>query len=601
MLAEGAIDKPLEWIALQAPHVTYASSAVDGTRALVAFDGQEADIANFATSYHGVALTARGRAALQRRPNAVEMLLNARVPAGTIPYEQSIAPGLALHGLALATAADPKSIALRGVVAGASPAERIAGTFDVAADGTGSIGPLLVSQKVPGHQLYVRAALDRPHDEAVAVFTARNFAVANLGRAQADGIVRAGRNRLDGTVTGLLEQSAGSGRLAAIIGGTPSSPRLRATVALDRARYAHYDVNGSASIAFANGTLAIRNALAQLGPAFVSADGTVRGLRPGQLSPHYDIATRVQTADAGALLALAQPRLTTPIEGSLDANLRLNGTLAAPAVSGNLDAPEGSVNGLAFRELNVTVDGTPRAIALSNGHVMVGSTAIAFRGATNGSAMQAAVDAPHANLADFNDYFDEGDMFAGTGGLALDATLSGTHLVSSTGSADFTNARFRRIDLGTVAARWTGSNGALSGDVAMGGPTGEISATGTVSPSLHGLDVTRGRATVRHMDLTTWLPMLGFNLPVTGRLDADATMAGSYPNLTMQLHSDVYGGTLGRLPIERFELAAISNGGRGTIQSATLQLASLTTTVSGSFGLHPDDQLALLVQTSSPI
>ncbi len=600
MLAEGPINKPLEWISLQAPHVTYASSAVDGTRGLVAFDGQEADIADFATSYHGVALTARGRAALQRRPNAVEMLLVAQAPAGAIPYEQQIAPDLILHGLALATAMDPKTIALRGVVAGASPAERIAGTFDVAADGTGSIGPLLVSQKVPGHQLYVRAALNRPRDEAVAVFDARNFDVANLGRAQADGIVRAGRNRLGGQLSGVLEQSGGSGRLAATIGGTPSSPRLRATVALDRARYAHYGLNGSASIAFANGTLAIRNALAQLGPAFVSAEGTVRGLRPGQLSPHYDIDTRVQTADAGALLAFAQPKLTTPVEGSLDANLHVNGTLAAPAVSGNVNAPEGLVNGLAFRELNVTVGGTPQAIALSSGHVTVGSTAIAFSGATGGSAMQVAVAAPHANLADFNDYFDEGDMFAGTGHLALDATINGAQLASSTGNAHFTNARFRRIDLGTVAARWSGSNGALSGDVAMGGPTGEITATGTVSPSLRAFDVTRGRAIVRHMDLATWLPMLGFNLPLTGRLDADATVAGSYPNLSMQLHSDVYGGTLGRMPIERFELAAAAANGRGSIQSAVLQLPSLTTTISGSFGLHPNDPLALLVTTTSP-
>ncbi|MBV8149168.1 MAG: hypothetical protein JO092_08760, partial [Candidatus Eremiobacteraeota bacterium] len=473
MLAEGNLTKPLSWIALQSPRVTYAGSSVDGTHALVAFDGREADVAHFVTRYHGAELSIRGRAALQRRPNAVEMLLSASVPPNAFPYEQNVAPGLQLHGVALAAAQDPKAIALRALVSGWSPSERLAGTVDVAANGTGSVGPLVVAQG-RGHDVVMRAALDRLHNAAVAFFDAHDFGLANLGTARGEGVVAIQRKAVAGRIAATLRQGGGLARMAATIAGTPSAPRLAATVVLDRARYARYDLNGSASLAYADGTLNVRNALAQLGPAFVSADGTVAGLAIGRIAPRYDIAARVQSGDAGALLA-AQPRVPLPVEGSFDANLHVGGTLAAPDVSGTFAALEGSINGLAFRDLNATVGGTPQAMTLRNGRVVVGSTAIAFNGAANGGSMQATVAAPRADLADFNDFFDAGDMFAGRGDLAFDASLSGTHLLASNGSAHFANARFRRMELGTVAARWHDRNGALTGNVAMGGPTGEFS------------------------------------------------------------------------------------------------------------------------------
>ncbi|HVA33112.1 MAG TPA: hypothetical protein VNG31_03120, partial [Candidatus Baltobacteraceae bacterium] len=436
VLVQGPISKPLEWIALRSPRIDYGTSRVSGTEGLVAFDGQEADVLGARARYRGIDVTARGRVALQSHRNAVEMLVGAHVPPDTLPYSSKIAPGMALEGLAAATADNPKAILVRGLLHGASRNAALDGIFDVAANGVGSIGPVFV--RSGNGDLYARVALDRPHDAAAAILAAHRLPAGAMGSLDADGVLALSRNRLSGRVLGGVRKSGGSGTFEAAVAGTPAAPRLAATVVADGLHYAHYAVDGNASLAFSRDTLAIHDAVAQLGPAFVAVDGTIAGLTSGRGAPRYDLQAQLHSSDAHALLALAQPqRAQTPLQGSVDANVHVGGTTAAPSLTGTIAVPEGAVNGLAFRDLHAAVSGDSGAISLSGGHVVVGSTAIAFSGSTGGGTTALALDAPHADLADFNDVFDTGDMFAGTGSLAMDAAIAGKTLRTSNGYARF--------------------------------------------------------------------------------------------------------------------------------------------------------------------
>jgi hypothetical protein len=599
VLAQGFVSKPVEWIAIRSPHATYASSTVGASEGLVAFDGQEADIAHFTSSYRGIGFQTRGRVGLQRKQNAVQMFLGADVPSAAIPYGSSVVPSLTLHALGLAIANDPKHIALLGTIAGSAPRERVAGTFDVASNGTGSIGPIVFEQ-TNGGDLYLRAALDRPRDRDVALFDANGFALPGAGALHAHGIAALDGRSLNGNLAGTFDSpSGGSGAVVASLRGTTAAPALAASVLLAGERYRNYDLNGAATVAFAGGTLIVHHALAQFGPAFVSADGTIAGLASAGGVPHYDLNARLESSNAAALLDAAHTHLPQPVDGSVVADVHVEGTMASPAVAGTVEAPEGSVNGLAFRDLNARIDGTPAAMTLGGGRVDVGDTAIAFSGGMAGRAMHVAVNAPSANLADFNDYFDAGDMFAGRGSLAVNASVAGKTLLASTGSAHFTGARYRRIELGTVAASWHDESGALAGQLAFGGPTGQVRASGNLEAPFNRFRVTQGVATVRNFDLATWLPMLGYNVPVTGKLDADASVSGSYPDAVAHLRASVSNGTAERVAIERFTVAASTANGHGRIDSAIVRIPNLTTEVSGTFGLRENDPLAIRVHSTS--
>lgn len=589
VLAQGSVSKPVEWIAFRLPHATYAGSTVGLTQGLADFDGQEADLAGFTTSYRGIAVQTRGRAALQQRHNAVQMFVSAA--------------GYGVHALALASADDPKQIGLQGTIGGTTPYGRVSGTYDIASDGTGSAGPVLLTQR-DGRDLYVRAAIDRPHDRDVALFDANGFSVPGFGTLRAHGVAALQGRSLRGNLAGTMDSArGGSGAVIASLHGTTAAPRLRASVLIAGERYRNDDLNGAATVAFADGTLAIRHALAQFGPAFVSADGTIANVTSLHPNAHYDLSARLESADAAALLDAADAHLPQPIDGSVVANVHVSGTMTSPSVSGTFEAPEGSINGLAFRDLRAAIDGTSAAMTVGDGRVVVGDTAIAFSGNAAGSAMHVAMSAPRTDLADFNDYFDAGDMFAGTGHLALDASVNGSTILASGGSAHFTGARFRRIELGTVAANWHDGNGALVADASFGGATGIVRARGSLEAPFDRLRVTPGDtlvATARNVDLATWLPMLGMNVPVTGKLDADAGVSGTYPDVATRLHASVIGGTAGRVAIQRFAVAVSTTNGRGRIDAATLQIPDLTTAVAGTFGLHGGDPLSITAHTTSP-
>ncbi len=364
---------------------------------------------------------------------------------------------------------------------------------------------------------------------------------------------------------------------AATASGSLHSPDVRGALLLAGARYANYPISGASGFTYSGGTAAVQNATIDAGPALVAADGTVW--------PNYDL-----DANASGLLSYAQ------FQGSIDAAVHVTGTGKTPFVEGTIQVPEGNVHGLAFRDMHAGIAGTPQDLTVRNGSVAVGSTAIAFNAAVAPGWMQAAIDAPHADLADFNDYFDTGDTLGGTGRLALSVATSPLGLDSS-GNVRLQNVRYRRIELGSTAAKWQTTNRSTSLVASVGGVHGTAHVAGSIVPATKTMHL---NATARSVDLGTWLPMLGYTAPVTGRVDADVVLLGRYPDVAMNARGTLRDGIVGRVPIQRAQIAANAAGGRGRITQAIVQVPYLTAQGSGTFGLHRNDPLDLAVNASSP-
>jgi len=175
LLVEGVATQPLTWIDLRAPALTYAAVALERMSGLVALDGQRADVIDLSARYRDSDLGASGRVELQKKRDAIEMLLGAHTSTVALPYLDTVLPEMRIDGIALATADDPKAIALRGILSGAGPGEALDALFNVDSRGYGSIGPLHVSRNQGS--LYARIALDRPHGLAIGLARVRNLSL----------------------------------------------------------------------------------------------------------------------------------------------------------------------------------------------------------------------------------------------------------------------------------------------------------------------------------------------------------------------------------------------------------------------------------------
>ncbi|HET6894738.1 MAG TPA: translocation/assembly module TamB domain-containing protein [Candidatus Baltobacteraceae bacterium] len=399
--------------------------------------------------------------------------------------------------------------------------------------------------------------------------------VAKGGTAVAQGSIGNG-GRLAFAVS-QFPVAGGYADAAATATGSLRAPDVNGTLLLADAQYLHYPISGASSFTYAGGNVGVRNAMIDAGPALVAADGTVW--------PRYDL-----NATASGLFSYAQ------FQGSVDANVHVGGSGTTPSVAGTIDVPEGNVHGLAFRDMHAAIAGTPRDIHVNNGSVTVGSTALAFDAAYAPGDVRASVDAPHADLADFNDYFDTGDTLAGRGRLALSVDMTPFTLASS-GNVNLQSVRYRRFDIGRTVADWQTSGRSTSVVASVGGAHGQAHIAGTVVPSSKTLNL---NANVRDLDLNNWLPLLGYTAPVTGYIDANAVLRGAYPDVAVNLDANLRDGIIGRVHVQRATVAATAQHGRGRITQAVVQIPYFTATGSGTFGLHKRDALAVAVRATSP-
>lgn len=443
-----------------------------------------------------------------------------------------------------------------------------------------------------GKQMHVYAAHARlsPNGDAVASGSLGTNG-ANLALAVAD-----------------LSVMGGSADVGATASGSLRAPQIRGAAVVQNLHAGRYPVSGGTAFAYGGNALHVDNALLGVGPAYVTVDGNVGGLAMGApFHPVYDLRAGTRAADVHELAALASPALARRyLEGSVDATVLVTGSGSAPVIAGTLDAPEGSINGLGFRNLRATIAGTPQSLRIGNGSVTVGETVVAFSAALAGKNVSGSIDAPHADLEDFNDYFDAGDTFAGGGRLALRITHTPDSFASS-GDVALHGVRYHRYDVGTANARWSTRGRTLTARAEVGGTHGRAYLAGSVilpAAASPGSLVTNStldvRGTLRGLDLGTWLPLLGYRAPVTGTIDADASASGRYPDLNLGMSATLLHATVGRIPVEQAQMDLAATRGRGVVRRMIVRIPYLTAQGSGTFGFHAGDALALAVRASSP-
>ncbi len=402
-----------------------------------------------------------------------------------------------------------------------------------------------------------------------------------------------------------LPLAGGRATVIADVGGTYAKPTADILAALAGARYAGTDVGGDVGLAYDGTAMHIDRATVTYGGAYANATGAVDGLTLGRLAPRYDIRASLEDGDIAGLARTVKNPLRYP-EGTLDADVRVGGAGATPSVRGDVRIPEGSLNGLNFRDGRIAFAGTPSALTARNGELRVGTTTLDFSAAASRTQQSVRLAAPHIDLADFNDYFDEADVLAGTGNVAvaLDASPRALH---TSAKIALRATRYRRFDFGNVSATVGNAGNAIRLQAALDGPNGRVHAGGSVA--IAGTDPLRDivRRSLLDLDvridginLASVLPAAGLSVPVLGFVDGSAVVRGRYPALALSLHAALSRGAVGRVPIERLTIAATAANGRGTLTDATLVAPGLTANISGAFGLRPADVFDLQAQALSP-
>jgi hypothetical protein len=294
--------------------------------------------------------------------------------------------------------------------------------------------------------------------------------------------------------------------------------------------------------------------------------------------------------------------------GSFAAQVQLVGGNGPPQVVGTFTAPEGSVNGLAFRDAGGRLAIAPAAavVRVSDGRVTVGSTRATFGASLGGpDGLALAFSSPALNLADFDDYFDESDTLAGTGSADIAFSDNGRRTVT-TGRLALAETRVRRFPLGNVGGSWSTSGGTIAANLAIDGPAGGMNARGTIVPAagdpLTAFRAARYDADVQatRIDLGTVLPGLKFSAPILGRVTASGHVAGVFPHLAIGGHASVDDGQIGPFPVVAADATTRILGDRISIDAAVVDLGFARFTAAGNVGTYLAAPLNLRVHAAVP-
>jgi hypothetical protein len=389
------------------------------------------------------------------------------------------------------------------------------------------------------------------------------------------------------------------GKLA---GGTPL-PAFDGGIALADGRVAHFTVAGSGLIALHGDGARLDNVVGGVDNIYALASGNLDALTSG--APQYAIDAQVP---AGSLqTAIAALGINGHYsEGTFNASLRVTGAGLTPHVEGPIGVPGGSVNGLYFTDASGILGADSSGVNVDDGGVTFATTQLAFNAAENPHLSSLQIDAPHADLSDFNNFFNTGDTLAGNGGVRFDVVSQG-HRLSSNGDIAIAGLRYRNLPFGNTTASWSSAHNVLRGSLDVDGSIGVLHSHGSIgiAPELDILPRMRDSyyalsADVTQFDLSTWIAALGYpEVAVTGRVNGSASVNGRYPLLQMRGNASMQNGTVWRLPIDSAALTFSSNGGRLTIDSFNLSALSLTATASGSFGFTAQAPLALTLHAST--
>ena len=384
-------------------------------------------------------------------------------------------------------------------------------------------------------------------------------------------------------------------------------PSFDGVVALTDGVASGYPISGGADLSLAAGTAQIRSGVGALGRTYGNFAGRVDGVgASGGNALAYDLDARVPIGDVEEVRSVLRMPVKY-LDGSFSANVRVRGSGARPNVDGDVAVPEGSYNGLAFHSARAAVAITPSSLSAQNGVVTVGSTHAQIAAALSVARRAFSVDvrSADANLADFNDYFDEAETLDGRGSVAL-AFANDGRTTRTTGRVDVTGLRYRRFAFGATAATWSQHGGAVDAALNVRGAHGSLRGNGTMVAAagdpIRAFERATYRANVQaqRVDLSTWLPPFGITAPVLGQVDARGSVSGRWPRIAVNGDASLANGSIFGYAVRDGHLHAAGDGARIAVSNTVLDLGFARFDANGSFGLSTSDPLALAIHGETP-
>ncbi len=226
LFVEGDATQPTTLASFSSPRIAYGGIPIDEPSGLVALHGADTSILRSALGYDGASAGARGNVNVLAKHTGVEIVANADGRAERFPYAATLLGPMALHADAVVAGVDEK-LAATGVVAGDGPSTHLSGSFSLAGNGTGTIGPVRLVG--PGtRELDARVVLDAPKGAGGAAFVAaRDFSFTTAGPQPAlPGISLAALPAFSGTLDGDVAGTFAGKRFA--LGGNVHGYGLRA-------------------------------------------------------------------------------------------------------------------------------------------------------------------------------------------------------------------------------------------------------------------------------------------------------------------------------------------------------------------------------------
>jgi len=380
-------------------------------------------------------------------------------------------------------------------------------------------------------------------------------------------------------------------------------PQFVGGIAVAKGRVQNIGVDGSGLVALRGDGAQLSHVVGDFNGAYAIVKGNVGALSSG--APTYTLHADVPAANLARTLGTLHIG-GLPTEGTYNASVAIGGRGLNPSVSGRIGVPAGFLNGLPFDDAYANVAADRLGIIARHGAVVVGRTSARFAAAMRPDLSAAFVNAPHADLSDFNNFFNTGDTLDGKGALRIGA-ISALHRIRTNGSVDIANLRYRNLPIGNTRASWTSVRDTLRGSLDVGGLQGTLHGTGSMAlvPSPNFTNVLRDSSydlsgSLDNLNLSLWVAALGFpGVPVTGRAFGTAKIRGRYPNLAVSGDMRLQNGTIGPLPIENAQLSVRSQNSRIALESASLTAPGIAASASGSVGLRPNDPLDLNVHATS--
>jgi hypothetical protein len=380
-----------------------------------------------------------------------------------------------------------------------------------------------------------------------------------------------------------------------------TAPRFDGSLGLFNGVAGGYPVSGGARVAFDGTTAAVQAGVAALGATYGSFGGAIDSV--GTPAMAYDLDARVPFGDVGEMRRALRLPLQA-LEGSFSANVRVRGSGARPQLAGDVRAPEGSFNGLAFRDAEATLAATPNSIAAHDARVTVGSTHTRVDASAGGGAFSLVAHADDANLVDFDDYFDQAETLDGRGRIDF-ALANDGRTTRTSGRLDLAGLRYRSFPFGTTDATWSQRGGTVTGALNVRGAHGALRANGTLIPG--GGDVIGGFrsgtyrvvANAQGIDLGTWLPPLGIQAPILGQVSARAAVNGRWPQLGFTTDATLANGSVYGFPLQKGELHARQTGDRIALANSIADFGFVRFDANGSFGLGSSAPLALSIHAQT--